>query len=450
MTHDSWFPLRFELLPGIFAGRVLHRSSEYEIREVHGASKRALIVRPDVLALWVNSGLISSGDFESIRNAPEPLSILTSTVHALVPLADCPRPSDRHEAAAVAEALRRSRREMPEAPLGTAILVERLNRVLPISGADDGGLSDDEVLGRYLSGVPVSCHATRRITALSPWISEEDLRAIVAAAGFTANATAPVPVGSTKLQFSLPGRPTLERIFREHVIDIVQNEARYRSLGVFFPSAIVLHGPPGCGKTFAVEALVNYLDWPCYHIDSTSIGSPYIHETGRKIGAVFNEAADHAPSVVVIDEMDAFLAERGAGSDHRTEEVAEFLRRLPEAQKNRVLVIGMTNRPEAIDRAILRRGRFDHVVNVEPPTELEVTAVIEHELAKRPKAEGLALGAYARALIGRPLSDAAFLVREAARLAARSGKDSVDQASLDEGLAAMTSGIPSDGRRIGF
>jgi SpoVK/Ycf46/Vps4 family AAA+-type ATPase len=198
-----------------------------------------------------------------------------------------------------------------------------------------------------------------------------------------------------------------------------------------------------------VEALVSYLDWPCYHIDSTSIGSPYIHETGRKIGAVFSEAADHAPAVVVIDEMDAFLADRGSGGDHRTEEVAEFLRRLPEAQRNRVLVIGMTNRPDTIDRAILRRGRFDHVVSVEPPTEFEVDAVIEHELSSRPRSATLILETCVRALVGRPLSDAAFLVREAARLAARAGKSAVDQASLDESLKTVLSSEHSR-RRIGF
>lgn len=449
MTHDSWFPLRFELLPGLFAGRVLHRGAEYEIREVHGAAKRALIVRPRMLALWVDSGLVRSGDFEPIPNAPERVSILTSTVHALAPLADCARPSDCHEATAVAQALRLVRGALPDVPLGTAILVERLNRILPIPEGDDGGLKDEEILGRYLCGVPVSCRATRRIRALAPWISEDDLRVIVAAAGLAPEVT-PVGQVGTKDGFSLPGRPALERLFREHVIDIVQNEARYRSLGILFPSAIVLHGPPGCGKTFAVEALVSYLDWPCYHVDSTSIGSPYIHETGRKIGAVFKEAADHAPAVLVIDEMDAFLADRGTGGDHRTEEVAEFLRRLPEAQKNRVLVIAMTNRPDSIDRAILRRGRFDHVVNVEPPNEMEIEAVIEHELAQRPRAAGLSLEPYARALVGRPLSDAAFLVREAARLAARSGKESVDKTSLDDALAGITAQGSSAGRRIGF
>jgi cell division protease FtsH len=450
MLHDSWFPLRFEILPGVFAGKVLHSGADYEIREVHGAAKRALVVRPPSLDLWINAGLVSSGDFERIRNASEPLHVLTSTVHALAPLSECQRPSDRHEALAFAGAFRQARLAMPQAPVGTAIFTERLNRVLPLPRTDDGGLQDEEVLGRYLCGVPVSCHSTRRITALSPWISDEDLVAIVAAAGLAPPVQAQRPLTDAQREFSLPGRSSLERLFREHVVDIVQNETRYRALGIEFPSAIALHGPPGCGKTFAVEALVSYLDWPSYNIDSTSIGSPYIHETGRKIGAVFQEAASHAPSVVIIDEMDAFLAERGPGGDHRTEEVAEFLRRLPEAQKNRVLVIGMTNRPDSIDRAILRRGRFDHVMNVEPPTAEEVHAVIEHELQKRPREPRLVIEPYATALAGRPLSDAAFLVREAARLAARSSKNAVDKASLDGALQAMLSGQVSPDRRIGF
>ena len=154
----------------------------------------------------------------------------------------------------------------------------------------------------------------------------------------------------------------LEQFFREHVVDIIENADRYRKLGIEFPSAILLHGPPGCGKTFAVERLVEYLGWPSFSIDSTSIGSPFIHETSRKVAEVFERAIKDAPSVLTIDEMEAYLADRemGAGSSHhRVEEVGEFLRRIPEAIANRVLVIAMTNRIEMIDPAILRRGRFD-------------------------------------------------------------------------------------------
>lgn len=167
--------------------------------------------------------------------------------------------------------------------------------------------------------------------------------------------------------FNLPGREALEDFFNEHVVDIIFNPERYRTMGIDFPSAIILHGPPGCGKTFAVDRLVEFIGWPSYAIDSNSVGSPYIHETSKKISEVFDKALDNAPSVVVIDEMEAFLTDRRSGSSsglHHVEEVAEFLRRIPEAISNRVLVIGMTNMIDMIDPAILRRGRFDHVIEV--------------------------------------------------------------------------------------
>jgi SpoVK/Ycf46/Vps4 family AAA+-type ATPase len=150
-------------------------------------------------------------------------------------------------------------------------------------------------------------------------------------------------------------------------------------LGVDFPSAVVLHGPPGCGKTFAIEKLIEFLGWPNYQIDASSVGSPYIHETSRKVAAVFEKAINNAPSVLVIDEMESFLADResGAGSSqHRVEEVAEFLRRIPEAVQQHVLIVAMTNRIEMIDPAILRRGRFDHIIEVGPASEEEVKSLL--------------------------------------------------------------------------
>jgi len=133
----------------------------------------------------------------------------------------------------------------------------------------------------------------------------------------------------TLARFTLAGRPQLEHFFNEHVIDIIENEVRYKALGIDFPSAVILHGPPGCGKTFAVERLVDYLGWPSFQIEASSIASPYIHDTSKKIAEVFENAMQNAPSVIVIDEMEAFLADRQAGagsSHHRVEEVAEFLR----------------------------------------------------------------------------------------------------------------------------
>jgi SpoVK/Ycf46/Vps4 family AAA+-type ATPase len=246
--------------------------------------------------------------------------------------------------------------------------------------------------------------------------------------------------------FKLPGRPRLEEFFNEHVIDIIFNAEKYQALGIDFPSAIVLHGPPGCGKTFAVERLVDFINWPSYSINSNSVGSPFIHETSKKISEVFDKAIDGAPSVLVIDEMESFLSDRRSGSQyglHHVEEVAEFLRRIPEAIKNKVLIIAMTNLIEMIDPAILRRGRFDHIIEVGMPSREEVASLVNSLLSKLPKADDLNVDKVLDALTGKALSDSAFVIREAARLAAKAGKTELDQQSI---MAALNS-LPKDQKK---
>lgn len=229
------------------------------------------------------------------------------------------------------------------------------------------------------------------------------------------------------------GRPELERFFSEHIIDIIQNRARYNALGIHFPSAIALHGPTGCGKTYAVERLVAFLNWPSFTVDASTVGSPYIHETSRKVAELFNEAASFAPSVLIIDEMEAFLTNRssvGASGHHHVEEVAEFLRRIPEASRKRVLIIGMTNQIEMIDPAILRRGRFDHVIKVGLPSKLEICELLKSLIAELPQEGSIDVERLAERLLGRPLSDVSYVVKDGARLAAKAGKDRIGQSYL--------------------
>jgi len=287
-----------------------------------------------------------------------------------------------------------------------------------------------------------------------------NLAAIVQAAGLvreadTSDESQVVSASDERPPFELPGRAALESLFRDHVIDIVDHRERYMAMGIETPSAIVLYGPPGCGKTFAVEKLVEYLEWPLYQIGSGTVGSPFIHETGRKIGEVFAKAIDHAPAVVIIDEMESFLAERARGTEsghHRVEEVAEFLRRIPEAVKAGVLVIGMTNTLEMIDPAILRRGRFDHVIEVAMPTKEEVLALLDSLLLKLPIAGGVRREQLAERLAGRPMSDVTFVIREAGRLAAKAGRSQIDHEMLEAALSATPVRDPglTPRNRIGF
>ncbi len=202
-----------------------------------------------------------------------------------------------------------------------------------------------------------------------------------------------------------------------------------------------------------MQRLIDFLGWPSYEINASSVASPYIHETSRKVAQVFAEAIEHSPSIIVIDEMEAFLADRTNGAGHhRVEEVAEFLRRIPEAVQHRVFIVAMTNRIEMIDPAILRRGRFDHIIQVSNATQPEIAALLTTLLSSLPTEPDVKIAPLAEALSGRPLSDVSFMVREGARLAARSGKARLGHTDMLAALHATPTrqtDIPST-TRIGF
>lgn len=474
MSLSVWLPIGHKLADGARTRLALFEGPGWQIVETEGAG-RALLARADLAERWVACCLLEEGALAPFQFGDERLCSLSSGASQLLsPVSDCKSPDSKSEALAFALAFKATRTIDNDSPLQDALYVEKFSRLLPTYSISSR-TSDDVVLGYWLTGgASVSVKSFRRLRQIMSWMPAPDLKDVVEAAGFKVTEVVPAserrpaaarvsseaagtqtqPSRSTsRTVFDLPGRPQLERFFNEHVVDIVQNRDRYTALGINFPSAIVLHGPPGCGKTFAVERLVDFLGWPSFEIDASSVASPYIHETSRKVAEVFDRAIQHAPSVLVIDEMEAFLADREMGSGHhRVEEVAEFLRRIPEAGKKEVLIVAMTNRVEMIDPAILRRGRFDHVVKVDFASEAEVRSLLEKLLAKLPKAEDLDEGPLAKQLAGRPLSDVAFVVREAARLAARSGKDHVDQTSLLEALSAAPAREMEGGekRRIGF
>ena len=404
-------------------------------------------------------------------------SLTSGRSHSLLPITEAAGPETKSDALAFALALREARALDADAPLQDALYAERYTRLLPTYGLSSA-VSHDVVLGYWLSGgVSVPASAFRRLHQVVGWMSQTDLREVVEAAGFRVATLIPEdiegPRGSERSDaaseerpqqieggfdsaagssFELPGRGDLEAFFNEHVVDILRHRSRYEALGIGFPLPILLHGPPGTGKTFAIERLVEFLGWPCYQIDASSIASPYIHDTSRKIAQVFDKAQETAPAVVVIDEVDAFLAEReGSGATHRLEEVAEFLRRIPEATRRDVLVVAMTNRLDLLDPAILRRGRFDHILEVGPAGRDEVSALLASLLSDVPSSGQLAIDKLAYRLSGRPLSDVAFVVREAARLAVRAGKNAIDNESLDAALQASPErGDGQEQRRVGF
>lgn len=379
---------------------------------------------------------------------------------ALDLLEHLPRPATVDQATAFATAL-----AAVDEPFHGLIYDEMVGALLPFDSGKTELLSKADVLGRYLTGgVEVSGNDIVALARICPKFDEGDLERIAATAGLatkkpvrsgtprTRKGNAPKPGASPRPigRFELPGRRALADFFNEHVIDIVADEERYAALGIGFPGGIILEGPTGCGKTFAVERLVEHLGWSSFPVEASSVASPYIHETSRKVAQVFSDAIKAAPSVIVIDEMDAFLSSREAGSQqHHVEEIAEFLRRIPEAAKHRVLVIGMTNQVDAIDPAILRRGRFDHVIHVDHAGREEIIGLLQSLLADIPNDVG-DLSGLADRLAGRPLSDVAFVIREAGRLAARARKERIGSDEIAAALAKSPSRNADDQRRIGF
>lgn len=478
MALDAWLPVGYRLPDGAVAHVAMSEGIDWQILRTQG-NGRALVVRDELARRWLDTGLVEPGTFSSFGFGEQKVwGISCDSSQVLAPVAEGRSPDTKAEALSFAIALKATRDIDVESPLQDAVYVEKISRLLPtytISSRTD----DDVVLGYWLTGgASISAKSFRRLRQTMSWLGASHLRDVIQAAGLEVAEVMPAdrrrgnpaqqdiepavlaerekadvaPSPASDL-FELAGRPDLAAFFNEHVVDIVRNQDRYKLLGIAFPSAMVLHGPPGCGKTFAIDRLIDFLGWPSFQIDASSVASPYIHETSRKVAEVFDKAMENAPSVLVIDEMEAFLADRDMGSGHhRVEEVAEFLRRIPEAAKNEVLIVAMTNRVDMIDPAILRRGRFDHVVKVDYASELEVLSLLEHLLSNLPKAQDVDPRPFAQELAGRPLSDVAFVVREGARLAARSGKDQLDQGSL---LAAMQSAPARDReggtqRRIGF
>ena len=447
MENERWFPLKHKLSDGVQLGELLHGSCNWQIYRLDN-EQFMLIVQSSLADRWVELNLLPETVWTPFSFGQDDYRFITSEPYQrLEPIAVNRSPDTKADALSFALSFRETRKIEADIPLHDAIYVERYSRLLPtwISVEES---TDEEILGRWLSGgVSIPATSLRRLSSLLGWLGKQDVADVVLASGFR------VPQGSGAAEaqqmphqpFCLPGRPALEALFNEHVIDIIANAERYKALGIDFPSAMVLHGPPGCGKTFAVERLGEYLDWPIFPVDSSSVASPYIHETSKKIGEVFGQAMDAAPSLIVIDEMESYLSDRQLHNStglHHVEEVAEFLRCIPEAGKRQVLVIGMTNRLEMIDAAILRRGRFDHVIEVGMPSAAEVAALMDALLATVPLAEGVDTRAMVAPLAGRALSDTAFVVREAARLAARAGRSAVDGECLQQALASLQSTAP--------
>lgn len=470
---ERWLPKGFQLENGEKVSKQLSSGSEWQLYLSDNQSY-VLAISPQLYSKWEELSVLPFGLFFEEEAPFGKLWISFDKYNS--PIASVkhgPYPENAEDAHAFAVALKKSREAIPDASFEDAIYFERYSLMLPTYG--DKSLDDQTVLCRWVtSGVEISIDRFDRLCEIVSWMSPLVLESVISDAGFSVSHDIALSIASERTQeasetktvgpierkasngfdkaFSLPGRPDLEDFFNDHIIDIIRNSEKYKRMGIDFPSAIILHGPPGCGKTFAVEKLIEYLGWPSYYVDSGSIGSPFIHDTSKKISDMFNKAIENAPSVIVIDEMEAFLTAREvsqASGQHHVEEVAEFLRRIPEATTKEVLVIAMTNLIDSIDPAILRRGRFDHIIEVKMPSKAEVEELLRHLFENLPVCESIDYDQISSRLEGHAMSDITYVVKEAGRLAVKRDEDAISNNLLNEAINSLPKqqGKP---RKIGF
>ncbi|EJE8671944.1 AAA family ATPase [Vibrio vulnificus] len=314
-----------------------------------------------------------------------------------------------------------------------SLYVEKYSVLLPL---DLGNDLDNELSYKLwlTNGVNLKDSSFKAVSKLTP-LNDAELEECFELAGVSYVLEPSDPTVNKYLcEFELFGRESLEEFVNDYIIDVINNRDSYRKMGIEGPSSFILYGPPGCGKTYAAEKIVNHLGWPVFKVDSASVASPYIHETSKKISEVFDEAIRCAPSVILIDEMESYTSNRSTAKDHKLEEVNEFLRRIPEAINAGVLIIGMTNFIEDIDPALKRKGRFNHLIEIGIPNESEIRASLNFLTQRLPLESDTIKDEVIDSLIGRTLADIDFVVKEAARKAA---KDRVGTLSHNELMSAI-------------
>jgi transitional endoplasmic reticulum ATPase len=216
------------------------------------------------------------------------------------------------------------------------------------------------------------------------------------------------------------GMHELKGILERDVLMPMRMPERYRTFGIGLPNGILLYGPPGCGKTYIARKLAARLGFNFREVRGSDIASTYVHGTQGLIGKMFQEARDKAPTLLFLDEIDAFLPARN-GTDlwyHYAAEVAEFLKQLENAWQTRVLVVGATNLPSKVDEAARRPGRLDKKIYVGPPDCEARVELFRLYLDDKPQLP-IDLLACAQMTENYTCAEIELVVKEAARIAVR-------------------------------
>jgi cell division protease FtsH len=235
------------------------------------------------------------------------------------------------------------------------------------------------------------------------------------------------------------------------VVDFLKHPEKYQRLGGHIPKGVLLVGPPGTGKTLLARAVAGEAGVPFFSISGSDFVEMFVGVGAARVRDLFSQAAAHAPSIIFIDELDALGKARGmsvlSSHDEREQTLNQLLAEMDGFDPNKgVMMMAATNRPEILDPALLRPGRFDRQVLVDRPDVKGREKILQLHAKKIKLSPAVDLSIIAAKTPGFVGADLANIVNEAALLAARQGKDAVEMADFDEAIERVVAGLQKKSR----
>jgi len=231
---------------------------------------------------------------------------------------------------------------------------------------------------------------------------------------------------------AIAGMKKLKEQLRYDVIDVIENPEEYKKHNLGLPNGMLLYGPPGCGKTFFAERFAEEAGYNFIKIVSSDIASIYVHGSQEKIGNLFKEAREKAPTILYFDELDAMVPNREKlNNQSQSGEVNEFLSQLDNIGESGVFVIGSTNKPDLIDKAVLRAGRLEKWFYIPPPDIEARKSMFEIYLKDRPLDFGINYNKLAELTENYVSSDIKLLIDEASRKTIRDKSKRISMETLE-------------------
>jgi cell division protease FtsH len=239
----------------------------------------------------------------------------------------------------------------------------------------------------------------------------------------------------------------------QEVVDFLKHPERYKSIGAAIPKGVLLIGPPGTGKTLLAKAVAGEAHVPFFSLSGSDFVEMFVGVGAARVRDLFQQAKAKAPCIVFIDELDAIGRQRGvhvgAVSDEPEQTLNQLLVEMDGFAANAgVIVLSATNRPDVLDRALLRPGRFDRQVLVDAPDVDGREAILKVHSRKKPLARDVDLRRVAQATPGFSGADLANALNEAALLAARRHANEIHQQDLEEAVEKVVAGPERKSRRL--